>query len=44
MWESFCSTATSGVGTFENLDGEMIVLDGIVYRAQSERRGHRSLA
>ncbi|MBK8046080.1 MAG: acetolactate decarboxylase [Anaerolineales bacterium] len=26
----------TGLGTFDNLDGEMIVLDGVVYRAKSD--------
>ena len=30
-----------GLGTFEDLDGEMVVLDGHVFRISSERRGAR---
>ena len=33
-----------GLGTFENLDGEMVVLDGKVYRARADGTNHEALA
>jgi Alpha-acetolactate decarboxylase len=33
----FCSTTeTSGFGTFDKLDGEMVVLDGAIYQVRSD--------
>jgi hypothetical protein len=28
-----------GIGTFDNLDGEMVVLDGVIYQVRSDRPG-----